>query len=765
MWLKKLKRKKFQFGVIGIILIFATAILTTCISMSFELDKYIANYYSKDKNADYYITATKGSYDVIKKDYENADKIDGYHLDKNTLIYQNTSIKKFNEHVYSMVLNNYKDVNYTITPVEGDLKSKGPKEGEIWIEQVIATAHNIKVGDTYTLNNKNKDKFKITTIINQSIKPSSMDGGQIIYINQKDYDKFKGNQKIDYITVDSDLSNQDFIDYISNTLVDDNQALFINPLTEIINTAKLVNTLVISIGIIAAIFMLIVTIVIIRFFIRSTIMSEYSAIGTYKSVGFNTKEIISFYLKCYLFVGSISVIVGSLIGIPSSKLIGSKALENLGEYSISSTTLLISVLVMIVTFLLLYINVKLSLRRIKKITPVDALRIGTTSSKAKIKKSLIKHAHSSLSVAINELFKNKSRSLLMILVITVSFYISMVFLNICYSIETIDVKASSWVACPTAHGFITNNSGNRVIDNKVINYVKNNKYVKTYTYGTLELPIDIECDDKDVNLKYASKMCFNTYDKEHYNINYSEGRPPKSKNEIALSNAILDNSKYKVGDYIELKVDGSYDTFLITAAFDLVGDQSGLQMMNSYFKGKEEIYKTGIAVCLKDKNDFDNFKKDLENKFENYKFKDVNDYIGDVRKSIQSILIPVTIIIIVIFLVFTLLNIINLIIMNNKDNRKNNGILKAYGFTNSYILRKEIAKISILSILGLSLATLLNKLFTRSLFWMGLGCDGYNVSLKYTSCLLIGGFALILIVTRIVNNSIKSISPKELMEE
>ena len=187
--------------------------------------------------------------------------------------------------------------------------------------------------------------------------------------------------------------------------------------------------------------------------------------------------------------------------------------------------------------------------------------------------------------------------------------------------------------------------------------------------------------------------------------------------------------------------------------------------MNSYFEGKEEIYKTGIAVCLKDKNDFDNFKKDLENKFKNYKFKDVNDYIGDVRKSIQSILIPVTIIIIVIFLVFTLLNIINLIIMNNKDNRKNNGILKAYGFTNSYILRKEIAKISILSILGLSLATLLNKLFTRSLFWMGLGCDGYNVSLKYTSCLLIGGFALILIVTRIVNNSIKSISPKELMEE
>lgn len=761
MWLKKLKSKKFQFGVVGIILIFATAMLTTCISVSFELNKFIDDYYCEEDNADYYVYASKGSYDEIKKDYKDAKKLKGYTSDIETMYFKNTSIKKYNENIYWLVLDNYKKVDFTIEPVEGDTNSNGPKEGEIWIEKVIADAHNIKVGDTYVLDNENGYEFKISSIIRESIKPSSVDGGQTIYINRNDYEKFSRNKEIEFIYLDSNLNNKDFIEYIGDTLVGKNEALYINTLVEIISVAEMVNTLVISIGIISAVFMLIVTIVIIRFFIRSTVISEYSAIGTYKSVGFTTKEIIGFYFKCYLSVGLVAIIIGSLIGIPGSEIIGNLALENMGEYTISINSWIIAAIVVIGITLILLINVRLSLRKIKKITPVDALKIGVTSSKVKMKKSVIKNAQSSFAVGINELFKYRSRSLLMILVITISFYVSMVFLNISYSIETIDEKASSWVACPSAHCFIENNG--EVVSDEVIKYVNNNKYVKSSTYGNLNVIADIEC--KDVNLKYASKLCFNTYDKKNYNINYSEGRAPKNKNEIAMSNGILNSSKYKVGDYIELRINKIKDTFLITAAFDVVGNQSAIQILSSYFENQEENYKQMIATLLINKEDINKFKEDIEKKFPGYKVKDVNDFIGDVRKSIQSIMIPVTVAIIIIFLVFTLLNIINLIIMNNKENEKSNGILKAYGFTTGYILRKEVLKIGLLTVIGLGLAILLNKLFTRTLFWKGIGCDGYNISIPYTISLLIGGFILILLITRIVNNSIKSISPKELMEE
>ena len=589
-----------------------------------------------------------------------------------------------------------------------------------------------------------------------------MANAQILYINEEDYNKFIGNEEVDFMIIDSSMNNDELMETIDSIFTTDMKLYNIRSYKDLQESANMINDVVAGLGIISAIFMLVVTIIIIRFFIRSTIFSEYSAIGTYKAVGFTNRDVMNFYKKCYVLVGIVSSILGAIIGIPASKIMGNIILEYITNYNITFKSTIVAIIMAILTFVMLYLNVFLALRKIKKITPVDAFRIGVTSSKAKMKKSLIKNAKSSLAVAINDIFKNKGKSLLTILVIAVAFYVCLVFLNMCYSFETLDDKASGWVGSPTSHFCIE--AKNKVVEDEVLEYLDNNKYVDNYVYGSLSYHGTIESLEDSISLKTVWAMVFNTYNSEDYNVNYAEGRPPKNKNEIGIDSTSLSKSDLEVGDYIKLKINGKEDEFLITGTYDTVGGSEGIHLLNSYFNNKEEYLNT-VAVLLKDKNDLENFKKDFNDHFSGYEIKKISEYIGGVKNSIQAIMIPVTIIIIIVFVAFTLLNIINLIIMNYKEQERNYGIMKAYGFTTGYIIRKNFFRIGILSILGLTISVICNRLFTAKLFWKGLGCDGYNITQLYSSIFIIGGLIIIMAITGGLCYKVKKISPKELMEE
>ena len=143
----------------------------------------------------------------------------------------------------------------------------------------------------------------------------------------------------------------------------------------------------------------------------------------------------------------------------------------------------------------------------------------------------------------------------------------------------------------------------------------------------------------------------------------------------------------------------------------------------------------------------------------------MKDIVDNIKQSIMSIMTPVTMIIIGIFCSFTLLNIINLIIMNNNEQQKNFGIMKAFGFTNSYIIRRNVFRIFILSIIGVLFALLLNQLFNASIFQSILTVDAYQTKLVPTGMFMGIGLIVITMITILLSLMIRHISPKKLMEE
>lgn len=769
MWIKKLKNKKLQFIILGLILAFAAMILSTCISFSKEVKRYTDSQYDSTKSANLLLYATKGTSNLIKdkakerNDISSIETYDCYHITSLGIYHQNTLVQDYINPLYAIVLSDYKNMPFKLTPVDGDLDSDCPAPGQVWVQNIVADNHNISVNDNFDIKGKDAKTLTVSTLVNDTRKPVSMTIGAAIFINKEDAHWFDNQQALEMICIKTNTDNKDILAFLDGIYTDNYHADSYDTLSDMKLKATMMTSLISSLGTLSSVFMLIITIIIILFFIKNTILNEYSDIGTYKSVGFTTLEIMGFYQKCYSLVGIISIVVGALLGLPMSIFIGRIVMEYIGDYSLSKASIYSTLFVIIITSLLLVFSIWLALRRIRKISPVDAFRVGASSSKAKLKKSLIKNAHSAFSMSVNDIFKHKSRSAIIVLIVSASFYIAIMLVNMSISFGHMESNAPAWVAQPASDCFITKQD--ETIPKELIDYVKNSPYVDSYITGELYSRVSVLCKDENIDLKNVIVTNFNTFDYKLTGIKYKQGRTPKNEDEVAIDSHTLKNSDYHIGDYITLLIEGKETKLMISGIYDTMMAPSVTFVSSTLSDLPKKLYYTKVGINLKHTEDLASFKTDIKEHFPNYTFETMLDFVDDIKVSIMSIMIPVTIIIIVIFFAFTLLNIINLIVMNNNEQKRNFGIMKAYGFTNGYIIRRNVYRISMLSAMGLAIAAILDQLFTSSIYSAVLGVAAYRTEALETTVLLSSGLAIIIAITLLLSLPIKKISPKNLMEE
>lgn len=770
MWIKKLKKKKIQFIVLGLILAFATMLLSACLSFSIEVEQYTKEQFSRENNSDVFLYATGGTSDYIRPLLKEQDSTatlttyNGYFIDSLLMYHKETLVSDYITPLFALELEDINSMPYQMKVVSSNMTANSPAPGEVWVQKIVADNHDIKVGDTFTIRGISHE-LTVSALVNDNTKPVSMSTGAFIYFNKADNSIFESRQPLEFISIISDQDIDTLSQWIEDHYTGDHYAILKSTLNDLKIRATLMTSLVSKLGTLTSLFMFLITIIIVLFFIRNTILNEYGAIGTYKSVGFSTAEIMGFYMKAYSAVGILSIIIGALLGLPVSIFIGNIVMEYMGSYHLSTASIFRVLFVIVFTTLLLLASIYLALRRIGKISPIDAFHVGIMSSKAKLKKSLIKNAHSSFCMAINDIFKYRNRSLLVIIVVTISFYIGTMLINMCNAFDHMEDNATAWVAQPKSHCFLSKD--NSAIPEDLLNYVKNSPYVDSYITGTGATYADLQvsCEDPSINVKYANILALNTYDYQLTGIKYAKGRAPQNKHEVALDSTTLKDSNYTIGDNIALTINNSTDTYLITGIFHSMMTPCLAFVTDALAEFPEESYHTSIGINLKNPTDFKVFEDDFKNTFPDYRYGTMKDIVDNIKQSIMSVMTPVTMIIIGIFCSFTLLNIINLIIMNNNEQQKNFGIMKAFGFTNSYIIRRNVFRILILSIVGVLFALLLDQLFNARIFQSILTVDAYQTKLIPTGMFMGIGLIVITIISILLSLMIRHISPKKLMEE
>jgi len=775
MWKKKIKQKKLQLILIAIILMVSSSIFALSMSFTSTVSKYTNEYYGGENIKD--IVVQTYNDDVISK-VENfikekeTNEIDvrktkGLTVDRQVFLEdENLDLGMASLIIYEGMKSHPWDVVVT----DGE-KAMTPSKGTIWVSNLLADSKNLKIGDKIKI--KDGDEYKYLTIsalVNDSLVPSSVMGYNNLYVNSNDYGDFNEFIKSQYIGYDSSKEGNDatseLISYIGGSI---DGVIYDKWIT--IFAANAGSQITSGVGLSTAILIFIVSIVIIRFVLWNNILKEYKSIGVYKSLGFTSKQIRNIYLKSFGIVGVIAITAGSFFSIWFINYLVKISIKYIGIYEGGINNFSFIVLTVILMSFVLISNIYLLLRRINKIKPVEAFRIGVTSSKEKFKKAIIRDASSPMSMAINDIFKYKKQNIIIVTVLSLVIYLSVFLVSVNYSM--INMKDNAWNMFGLLQGDVTLDfpSGEASYD-KALEEIKSDPRVLGVRACSFDVGKVAYLDVSRYNIKNAQVITYlyDNYDNNHgFNVSIKEGRNPKNKNEIALSEQILKDANLDIGDYIDIKVLGEERSLLITGKYiGMMSNNYNMRMTLDVVPKeiRNNLNNLNINITLKDKNDYEEFKEDYKQKYEVCSIDTCPSLIATTSKSVIEIVIPVTTIILLGILLFSILNIVNLIIMNNTDNRRNNAIIKSLGFSNIYILKRTLYRIMLLIGISSLVGFILNATISKSVFKFAMmGIDGLMISNGKVISTIVFIEILTLGATIISMFSIRKISTAELMEE
>ena len=773
MWFKKLKKKKLQCFLIGSLLFLSSLIFASSLSLITSVKGYIDKYYANEK---FYNITVFNSNDKATKDVEQWCRNNSEILDVKTLdgytsgndLYLNHKNMKLAS--YSVVaLEDMENLPFGINKVKSSNETSCPKDGEVWVTQLLADNFKIALGDKLTFKGKDKEiVLKITSLINDSLQPSSTSSGIIVYTNKSSAEKLSFLMKSPFIFINAKKGVE-----LSKLEKDLNTMVKVGGYTAdkdlLIMSSSTASSLIGGICTLASLLVFIVSVLLIRFILWNNIIKEYKSIGIYKALGFNKKEIIKFYIIGYSLTAIIGSILGAVCSIPILNYTADKILKYIGNFQGIDINFTVIIATVVLFSLVVIVNLYFVIRRTNKISPVEALRTGVTSSKKKLTKSLIKNANAPLTLAVNDMFKYKKVSVFITLALTLSLTLVLLFGNIYVSISKMREKTNVWFGVGksdvTISAALCNPEGAL---REVVKEVNGDNRVENYVYGSISYT-GIVLDTKAYHLKSSlySVAIMNSYD-NNLGFTLVEGRNPKSNKEAAVSLRILEESGLSIGDYIELSINNKKACYLITGSYSsMMSNGYSLRILSTAIKKEvPNFIGTELFVNLKDPSQIEGFKKDINDKFVNLEASDIHPLMKYIIASLPEILLPITYLLMAVFIAFCSITILNIIMMNLRDNRRSFGIMKSLGFTTKEIRNRYLYRIIILTSFSTILAVIFNLTAARPMIAASVRkMDILIISPKVMLLLLTAMILLIISITLICCRAIKNTKPTELMEE
>ncbi|MDD5934882.1 MAG: ABC transporter permease [Clostridiales bacterium] len=759
MWKKKLKFKKVQFLLIGIMLFVTSCVLSTCIGFSLEPRSYVKRRFSPQSCPDAYIYAKDSS--NLKEHFQDASvwaNIKEVHsLNGKSvtipILHKNTNISSVTNMM--CLLKDEKIFDY-MERTEGDLTSKQPGDFEVWIPKTMASSYKIKVGDHLRMNYETPVELTVTCIYTATFAPSERLTIMANIVNENTLKLFQSEPDAGILAVNLiDNRKEKYVKMVMQdeySLISFDRKSLSDYITKISNVVGLVSAAAAYIVFLAALF-------IIRFIINNDIRKEMRFIGIYKSLGYSLNMITGFYLKAYLFIGSIAILLGSIVSVPIvSKLIASLT-QTLGGFELSLTSWFVVAGVTIALTACLTLSGWITLNKLKKISPVEAISIGHRAGEQKFKKSVIASTKSPFSTQVNEIWKHKRRSFVTLLVLIVSMYLILFFASSYCACNNVYDNANIWLACPKFNCIVTGN-----VNEEVQDVIVDSKYVDSVVFGTCFYYPAITVVGYEGNSRNINFYVFSNTQEDVTKVPLSQGTNPKRVDEISVTSQLLHSLHKSIGDYVTMRYGGQEQQYLICGTFESMEVHTVMMTVDA-MKALNAEYKAGNCyVQLKENEEFIEFKSDLENKFSDLSVDREWSALKSAVDAIEKMLTSVMAIMLIVFILFVVIAIINVLVLTIHSKYRQYGILKSLGFTTRYIISQNICYITILLGAATVISLVIHLLFSKYLFSrIVIDALVYTASLPYLC--LFGSILLIMIITILFSLPIKKITPVSLMEE
>ncbi|RFE02461.1 FtsX-like permease family protein [Streptococcus parauberis] len=747
MFLRILKNDFNRKRVMNLILLLFIILATTFVSSG------INNLVTVYKGVDYYFDKAEiGNFDLISMGEDPKDKVEAFlakekavskykvepiiFLNKDDFSVRGKKSQARNDIILQSIeeskINFFDSANKNIKTV---------KPGHVYIGGSFIKDNNLSVGDTIIFKKgKTEIKFILDGKAKDALLGSEMFGNCRFIINTNEKNKLLENKEIA-------SKRQGKIAYVvSNNLkrmeaaTAELESISFTGSRWMMKFGYVMDMIVAFIILILSICLILVAFTVLKFSINFTILEEFREIGVMKAIGIGNGKIRYLYIIKYLVLACIGSLIGFFSSLPFGKMLIQSATENMVlENDLGIFPNLLGTLLVI--FLIVWFSY-LSTSKIKKSSPLDAIRSGQTGERYKTKAILRfekSSAKPSLFLAVTDIVNNPRRFLTIIL----SFFLCTLFVLIMVNTtETINSDKLITIIGARADLYLA--------DDDQVNKDLNQKDMKKLKANLAETNKKVEAlgmysrMSTDVVYKYKVNFEGNGYflnfkqgvNSKVSQLKYTKGSAPQNGHEIAITSIISKMTGAKIGDTLIVNFGEKEEKCIVTAYYQTMNQLGQVILLH---EDAPSVMKNATIVLpykinFTDQPDEAQIKKRQKRLKTLFPQKDImtaKEYcmdsfgIGEVLNSLLILLL--TIVLIVVSLV-TLLT--ERVFISNEKNQI--AILKAIGFQNSSIMKWHIYRFIIVGVVAVALAAItsipITKLCISPLFgMMGANDVSFNI--------------------------------------
>lgn len=476
----------------------------------------------------------------------------------------------------------------------------------------------------------------------------------------------------------------------------------------LLRTCFVLNMVVAYILLAASVGLMIVSLAILRFTISFTISEDFREIGVMKALGINNSGIRGLYLTKYFAISIAGAVIGFFLSIPFANMMLKSVSEVMCLGNTDSTIAGVLCSAAIVLIILAFCFGCTG--RIKKLSPIDAVRNGQTGERFG-KRSIMHLGRSRLPatgfLAVNDIFSSPKQFGMVAAILTLCMLLVMLVSNLITSMKSGEMIKLVGPAAADAYftyfdtkegqNYDKVDGGGELFADSLEKTLADNGMPAKCTFNYI-LMRKTEHNGKALSVRYL----FNPLE-DMNSYTYDEGYAPQDKDEVALSWGLLGDLGVKVGDHVKISTaEGELDC-MVTAAFSSINNSGKLGILyNGSEVSHEEITGSfGANICFdgnpaQEQTDANiaRIKEiyDTEEVYNSTDFATKQLGIGNTLEAVKYLLITVTVIIV---LLITILIERSFIAKEKSDI----ALMKALGTQNSSIIAQHSLRFVLIAVI------------------------------------------------------------------
>ena len=712
---KDLIRKKTMNIILFLFIVLATMFVASGINNVVTVMNGTDYYLDKAGVGDYIIlTQGEGAVGALDEMLETEEAIKGYRLEQIVLGSLNYMTKADGGELDSNNLAIYQSVegaaitffdreNEPITEIE---------PGHMYATGNIMEKNNLQPGDVMRLDHNGVElEFVLDGMAKDALLGSDFMGNTRFLMSDADMQKLLANETISelyrgeicYIDTDDVTAIKIAMADVTNIGFDGTRS--------VIKLTYVMDMIVAFVVLILSVCLIIVSFVVLKFTITFTITEEFREIGVMKAIGLSNRKIRSLYIVKYLLMSMLGAAVGFFASIPFGKLLLNSVSKKmvLGNDNALLINFLGSVLVVCLILLFAY----LCTGKVKKATPVDAIRSGQTGERYKNKTALriqICPTGNALFMAMNDVLSSPKRFLSII----ISFGLCTLFVLLLVN-TTATLKSDKLV-----YTFGTK-SDLYLQDSKVAEDI-NEKTKEEMLMNMDEMAEELTKDGMPAQLVFeliynypitfrendfmlTCQQGLNTKTSEYV---YIEGVVPESADEISITPQIAEMLGAKIGDVITIHF-GEQDVDCMVTAYHQTMNQMGEIIRLHEDAPTDSKFVVGSLhyqinfLDDPDAAEIELRKERVKELFDNDKVMNAAEFcmdstqVADTMESVQFLLLGITLVVVILVTILMERSFI-------ADEKSQIAILKAIGFNDSAILKWHVYRFGLVALVAVILA-------------------------------------------------------------